>query len=225
MLIWFRRETAGSFFIFHLFIWRKFFDIILINKHFGKAEPDLEKTLVHLHIRGLDRETLFPLLAEFGDLGIVSVAGEFVDLVTESETEIEEINRLREKMVEELYLDFTAFIEPVSPNFDYAPIKEILPKLSPGVYTVTKIIPPVVLYGYVKAKQYLKDYYYGLLGVETIDTAIGFAEAGLNATKASKSMYLHRNTLNYRLDHIARVSGIDVRTFAGAYAMYLLYKS
>ncbi len=185
----------------------------------------LENIRVYLYIRGFDRETLFPFLAEFSDLSVTSTDGDYVCLSMKNETGKEEINHLREKMVEELYQDFVAFIEPNSPNFDTSLVVAIMPKLSAGVYKVTEIIPPVVLKNLTGVKQYLKDYYYWLCGIETIETALGFAEAGLNATKASQSLYMHRNTLNYRLDNFTKTTGIDIRTFAGAYALYLLYKS
>lgn len=36
-------------------------------------------------------------------------------------------------------------------------------------------------------------------------------------------MFLHRNTLMYRLDKIERITGIDVRDFNGAVTFKLLY--
>lgn len=41
----------------------------------------------------------------------------------------------------------------------------------------------------------------------------GFAENDMNATRAADALYLHRNTLLYRLDRIKRETGLDPRKF------------
>lgn len=43
-----------------------------------------------------------------------------------------------------------------------------------------------------------------------------FFENSLNVMQTAKQMYIHRNTLNYRLAHIYEQTGIDPRTFYGA---------
>ncbi|TLG77413.1 PucR family transcriptional regulator [Culicoidibacter larvae] len=63
------------------------------------------------------------------------------------------------------------------------------------------------------------------LSDELIDTAIAFISNNLNSSQAAQSLYLHRNTLNYRLDKIVSYSGIDIRTFEGALVFYLYYQN
>ncbi|MCK4551507.1 MAG: helix-turn-helix domain-containing protein [Tenericutes bacterium] len=46
----------------------------------------------------------------------------------------------------------------------------------------------------------------------------------MNASKTAKTLYMHRNTLNYRLDNFINKTEIDVRKFKGAIAIYLLFK-
>lgn len=41
----------------------------------------------------------------------------------------------------------------------------------------------------------------------------GFAEHDMNATSAADALYMHRNSLLYRLDVIKRETGLDPRKF------------
>ena len=50
---------------------------------------------------------------------------------------------------------------------------------------------------------------------QTIDTVRAFAAADLNVARTAAAMYLHPNTVRYRLARIAASTGYDPRTFAG----------
>ena len=58
---------------------------------------------------------------------------------------------------------------------------------------------------------------------ELVKTAIAFLDNDLNVSETARAMFLHRNTLMYRLDKIERITGIDVRDFNGAVTFKLLY--
>ncbi|WP_157964479.1 PucR family transcriptional regulator [Exiguobacterium flavidum] len=49
-----------------------------------------------------------------------------------------------------------------------------------------------------------------------------FFRANLNASLTAKQLFLHRNSLQYRLDRLIEQTGIDVRTFEGAAFLHLL---
>lgn len=51
---------------------------------------------------------------------------------------------------------------------------------------------------------------------EMTDTAEEFLENSLNASETSRKLYLHRNTLTYRLDKIERATGLNIRKFSDA---------
>lgn len=53
-------------------------------------------------------------------------------------------------------------------------------------------------------------------------TANTFLEHNKSITKASIELYVHRNTLNYRLDRILNITGLDLKTFKGAFVYYLI---
>jgi len=57
---------------------------------------------------------------------------------------------------------------------------------------------------------------------ELIQTAIRFFENDLNITETSRQLYVHRNTLIYRLNKIEKMTGLDLRSFDDAIQFYML---
>ena len=57
---------------------------------------------------------------------------------------------------------------------------------------------------------------------ELIQTAIRFFENDLNITETSRQLYVHRNTLIYRLNKIEKQTGLDLRSFDDAIQFYML---
>ncbi|MBU5592176.1 helix-turn-helix domain-containing protein [Clostridium sp. MSJ-4] len=51
---------------------------------------------------------------------------------------------------------------------------------------------------------------------EMLNTVEEFINSGLNISDAAKNLYIHRNTLIYRLDKIAKDTGYDIRNFKQA---------
>lgn len=58
---------------------------------------------------------------------------------------------------------------------------------------------------------------------ETIKTIETFFECHLNIAEAARRLYIHRNTLVYRLDKVQKATGLDLRTFEDAITFRLLY--
>ncbi|MBR2823994.1 MAG: helix-turn-helix domain-containing protein [Clostridia bacterium] len=71
-------------------------------------------------------------------------------------------------------------------------------------------------------KRFLKDSPEAVLTAETRETAERFFEADLNLSVAARQMFIHRNTLTYRLDRIQRETGLDLRKFEDAAVFRLL---
>lgn len=55
---------------------------------------------------------------------------------------------------------------------------------------------------------------------EILQTVRAFFENGFNASVASKKLYIHRNTLQYRLNKFQEITGISLRDFNGALVAY-----
>jgi carbohydrate diacid regulator len=51
---------------------------------------------------------------------------------------------------------------------------------------------------------------------ETIQTVDKFFECHLNVSETSRQLYIHRNTLIYRLDKLQKMTGLDLRNFEDA---------
>lgn len=51
---------------------------------------------------------------------------------------------------------------------------------------------------------------------ETIATINKFFENSLNVSETSRQLYIHRNTLVYRLDKLEKSTGLDLRVFDDA---------
>lgn len=70
-----------------------------------------------------------------------------------------------------------------------------------------------------KAREYLRALFgenVPSLSDDMWETLRGFFAGNMNASEASRAMYLHRNTLLYRLDRIVTRYGLDPRQFADA---------
>lgn|GEM_PF-4871639 len=61
-----------------------------------------------------------------------------------------------------------------------------------------------------------------LLDKEMRHTAEVFLESGLNLSETARRLYVHRNTLIYRLDKIQKTIGLDLRDFHGAMVFQVL---
>lgn len=59
---------------------------------------------------------------------------------------------------------------------------------------------------------------------ELMRTAECFIGSSLNISAAARALYMHRNTMMYRLDKIKRFTGLDVRLFYDAVAFRVLYR-
>lgn len=58
-----------------------------------------------------------------------------------------------------------------------------------------------------------------------LTTGINFIENGLNISKTSSALFLHRNTLIYRLEKIKEYLNLDLKNFKDAFIFYLSVKS
>ena len=57
---------------------------------------------------------------------------------------------------------------------------------------------------------------------EMTSTAEEFLENNLNVSETSRKIYLHRNTLMYRLDKIEKATGLNIRKFSDAVTFRLI---
>jgi len=65
-------------------------------------------------------------------------------------------------------------------------------------------------------KEILGDFSIEDLDEETLTTINRFFDNSLNVSETSRQLYIHRNTLVYRLDKIQKITGLDLRVFEDA---------
>lgn len=91
-----------------------------------------------------------------------------------------------------------------------------------GYYHIDKMIMYGLIYSIDKSKIdfYINGGYSGFADVvrdkELIDTAEELFKCHLNISEAARRLYLHRNTLLYRIEKIKNLTGIDIKKFEEA---------
>ena len=68
----------------------------------------------------------------------------------------------------------------------------------------------------------LGDVKIDVIDSETMSTVLKFFENNLNVSETSRNLYIHRNTLVYRLDKLQKLTGLDMRNFDEAILFKLL---
>jgi len=70
----------------------------------------------------------------------------------------------------------------------------------------------------------LKEFIKHRLHQEVIHSVRAFINHNMNSSVTAKSLFMHRNTLNYRIDQFVSATHIEVKRFIGAMVIYLLYR-
>ena len=60
---------------------------------------------------------------------------------------------------------------------------------------------------------------------ELMRTAMSFINNSLNISVAARALYMHRNTMMYRLDKVKRLTGLNIKRFNDAMAFKILYRA
>lgn len=99
--------------------------------------------------------------------------------------------------------------------------RDLMP--SQMVFTHQEIVPAVLFH---EASEETIDYLGKLiepvqLDAELLKSIRIYLESNLNITLAAKQLYVHRNSLQYRVDKFIEKTGIDVKSFQGAVMVYL----
>lgn len=68
-------------------------------------------------------------------------------------------------------------------------------------------------------KQSIKRELVNMMGQDYINTILMIAQSNMNLSIAAKKLYLHRNSLNYRIEKIQSKTTIDMKSFSGLRAL------
>ncbi|MGP4061938.1 PucR family transcriptional regulator [Halobacillus sp. H74] len=136
-------------------------------------------------------------------------------------------------LMSDFYTKIQFFISEFSSDVKYAPF--ILEWSEDGarlakerrldsVVTYIDIMPYIYLDSLSVDKwQHIKRSVFQGIEQETdlLQTIRVFLESGSNTTLAAKKLYMHRNSLQYRVDKFIEKTGLDVKQFEGAVITYL----
>ena len=135
----------------------------------------------------------------------------------------EDIIKVLNSLGEDLMINLVSYIS----SFDDNKLKEELSiaknilannKIPSGVYHFKSLL---LKKPEINNKRQILDLILDSTGVGE-DFIIDFAKNDLNVSKASKAMYIHRNTMIYKLDKLKETSGFDLRCFLDAYILFNL---
>lgn len=100
---------------------------------------------------------------------------------------------------------------------------------SSKIYYFEDLILPMLVYetGEGEVREYMKNTEDGIFEIfsdqELLDTGRNFLINNLNTSETANNMFVHRNTLVYRLNKIEKISGLDIRKFEDALKFYIRY--
>lgn len=189
---------------------------------------EIMKRRVYIYQENVSDE-LITLFNSFGDqITVESVEG---DLITVLDTdyynpEPVDLSAFQELIQEDFGGEVIIFVEPyMEKEFELgSKIKEFVPSLPFGVFFFDDVITHAVLKQNVLLKEAMRDFILSVTNSEVIHTVREFIENNMNSSLSAKKLYMHRNTLNYRIDNFIEATHINVKTFKGANAIYMLYK-
>lgn len=195
--------------------------------------PFLEKgcSVFLISIDGSKYEALNILKSFYSDKeSICMLYGQDLLVIGEFNNRIEEANIIKEVLQNKLYckcyisyakVSFT--IEEVKNSYKEAKAAMSLGKkylLKQEIYNYEDMIFEKAVSGInQKIKvEYLIEFKdkFDIFDEETLNTIEEFMKCNLNISDAAKSLYIHRNTLIYRLDKIFKDTGYDIRNFKEA---------
>lgn len=146
-----------------------------------------------------------------------------IDYFNEEPIDLEAISQL---ILEDFGGSVSMFVEPyLEEDFLIGrDLKELLKVIPHKVYYFEDIIPYVVINKQKDLRQKIIEFLVNKTNKDVVHTVYEFIENNLNSSQSAKKLYMHRNTLNYRVDNFIEATSINIRNFKGASAIYMLFK-
>lgn len=142
-------------------------------------------------------------------------------VIFHSFSNLEDIKSLLLSFCNELMINICAYLsfyDNDKAQLEINLIKKVFPILPIGIHSFKETL--LLTLNKINGKEALDL----ILQSSAIDKEFikGFAENDLNVSKASKNLYIHRNTINYKLDKAKELTGFDLRCFKDIYILYSL---
>ncbi len=186
------------------------------------------KRIIHIYQQSLNKE-IINLFTMLGSAFNVEKLEDNVLRVIDTDYYNEEpidLELFRDLIIQDSNQNIVMIIEPyLEENFVLNDdITSFIKELKSGVYYFEDIITYAVVKNKEQLKKKIKKYITDNVKNEVLHTTLEFIKNNMNSSSTSKKLYMHRNTLNYRIDSFIELTQVNVRTFKGANAIYLLYK-
>lgn len=195
--------------------------------HFFSKQPIVDYNSFSEAVSGLFPEEAVLLIGDDNKSGVIIETSkqEFNDTPYEA---------LKDTLSTDFYMDLLIYIGLF--QTDKATAKDIYERekndflgvkayLQPkAVYTIADLLPLMLLQ---TASPGTQETLKGLLSEwmeedkETLNTIKVFVECNMNISLAAKKLYIHRNSLQYRVDKFFDRTGIDVKQFKNAISVYM----
>ncbi|MFC4388650.1 PucR family transcriptional regulator [Gracilibacillus marinus] len=167
-----------------------------------------------------------PILWENNHEGVLIIEGE------EATDEFLSYSEIIDVLTTDFYMNIQLFVGPTIYELSKAAsyyhwIKKcyhITKDINQSVLEYNEAIPYLVLHNLTNEEQELvceSVLYKVREEKELLKTVQVFIESNSNTTLAAKKMFMHRNSLQYRVDKFIEKTGIDIKQFDGAFAVYL----
>lgn len=186
-----------------------------------------ESLLITIHSKNSNKDILSLINASYSNYHIISLEYEgYIIIIGDLDDIEEQVKSLRDSIYSNLYIkcyisyskikNIKEIKEKVCKTFKNIDLA-ITYNLSEDVYGEKSLILENIVDNIdSKTKEdVINNFTYGFskLDGEMTKTIDVFLKSGLNITDAAKKLYIHRNTLVYRLDKIQKYTGYDIRNF------------
>lgn len=198
--------------------------------------------LICLRLNGNKRDAINIIHEIYDEEEVVAVAyGDLIIIIGIFEDVEEHCKSIIRSITEDLYLsvsifyseninDLNGFKSAFNEAKECLELKEIY-IIKENILNSTNVFFEKLIYNIkdeIKEEVVSKfSYKFRNFGNEMISTAEGFIKCDLNISETAKILFIHRNTLIYRLDKIKKDTGFDIRNFREATlfkAVYLICK-
>jgi PucR C-terminal helix-turn-helix domain len=195
--------------------------------HFFSKQPIMDYASFSEAVNGLFPEDSVLLLNADCKSGVIIETSkqEFSDTPYEA---------LKDMLSTDFYIDISIYIGSYNNQLAHAKktferehkqflaVKHQLPRKS--IYTIADVVPQLLLQtGDPVALDTLAVLFaeWPKEDLETLKSIKVFAECNMNVSLAAKKLYIHRNSMQYRVDKFYDKTGIDVKQFKNALTVYM----